>query len=182
MQRSTILHTLPDFRLGGGQVLLLRLIQQLSSHHEHVVVGFDDGDLRDDFEDSCIAVEVVGPSRIAAVRKTSDIVRRHSIDLIHTNNTPLDRLCGQTAGLINRRPVVNTFHSLPTLHDGSKGQARRYVNRLTTRVGLTHSIAVSHHVGSLYQAALGLGADEITVIHPGIAVDCFRRSRLLAEL
>ncbi len=172
MQRATILHTLPDLRLGGGQVLLLRLIEQLDDFG-HIVVAVGDGDLRAAFDNSATAVHVVGPSTLGAARRAGTLARRHRVDLVHTNNTPADRLIGQVAATVARRPVINTFHSLPTLHTGPLGRVRRSVNRLLSKSSRVSYTAVSHHVAGLYIDALGLADDAVTVIHPGIAVGDF---------
>ncbi len=172
MQRATILHTLPDLRLGGGQVLLLRLIEQLENF-DHIVISVGDGDLRRAFSERAKAVHVVGPSIAGAATRAAGIARRGGVDLVHTNNTPADRLIGQIAATAAGRPVINTFHSLPTIHTGSLGRARRGVNRLLSKSSRVSYTAVSHHVAGLYVEALGLATDAITVIHPGVAVDRF---------
>jgi glycosyltransferase involved in cell wall biosynthesis len=164
---------LPDLRLGGGQVLLLRLIEQLDEHHEHLVIAMGDGDLRAEFERAAGNVHVVGPSALRALADTTRIARRTRPDIIHTNNTPMDRLCGQMAATINRRPVLNTFHSLPTQHEGRLGDVRRIVNRLLSRSRRVHYSAVSNHVAKRYRQVLDLAPNRVTVIHPGIDIGRF---------
>lgn len=172
MQRATILHTLPDLRLGGGQMLLMRLIEQLDDF-DHVVVAVGDGELHAAFDEIADAVHVVGPSTLTAARRAGGLARGHQIDLVHTNNTPADRLVGQIAATMAGTPVVNTFHSLPTIHTGRLGRVRRSVNRSMSKSARVSYTAVSRHVAGLYAEALDLDADAVTVVHPGLDLDRF---------
>jgi glycosyltransferase involved in cell wall biosynthesis/LmbE family N-acetylglucosaminyl deacetylase len=181
-----ILHTLPDLAIGGGQHLLLRNIRSLEGWRveHHVACIRPGGELLADFQDAGIPVHGLQVRHalqvpLAACR-LARLVRQHRIDIIHTNNTGIDRVAGQLAALLTGRPVVNTLHSdfePPPRGPGVRGRAlaalhrvRALMERTLARLTVRHAIAVSDRARNSWSPAhrrLGPQGD-ISVIYPGI--------------
>lgn len=176
-----VLHMLPDLQVGGGQAVLLNHIRNLSpARFEHHVCSVQPLlDMEQAFRDAGARVHCLELRRRRdvprALVRLLRLVRTLRIDLIHTNNTRLDRRFGECAGTLRRRPVVNTLHA----GTGSEPQAwgamfKRGYERLMSR-SIRHVIAVSESVRQLYLPVLragGLG-DQVTLIRPGIDMTRF---------
>ena len=174
-----ILHMAPNFKVEGGQVLLLRSLQagdsRLFSHHVAVPWRETEEPLRKEFDAlgaktivlnlrrSLVPLTVL---RLVTVFRLVTYVRRHGIDLIHTNTTPWDTYLGLIVGRLTGRPVVNTFHTMrypATLKDAEWGLFRGVVRVVT---------AVSAPVIEDWQTcirALGIDAGDVRLIHPGVS-------------
>ncbi len=170
--RATVAHTLPDFAHGGGQTLLRRTIAELTDF-DHVVVGRAHGPMIEEFRDVGAQVEVFDQATPVAVAKMVKTIRTRGIGLVHTNNTPPDRLCGQLGALATGTPVINTFHSFPTVGTGVAKAAQRLVNKALCRVGQPRLLAVSQQCGRAYADVVDLAPDTITVAYPGITDQFF---------
>jgi glycosyltransferase involved in cell wall biosynthesis/LmbE family N-acetylglucosaminyl deacetylase len=188
-----ILHMLPDLQVGGGQQLLLRNISALDGRFAHHVCAIKPGSgMEDHFAAAgvrLVRLEMCRPWQLP--RCILDLIRaarHHGIDIIHTNNTGIDKLCGQIAGLICRLPVINTVHSEyepPTTGDGLKGRilrtlapVRSTLERILGRATFTHAIAVSHRARESWRPLLsqsGITDSGFTVVHPGIDPTPFER-------
>ncbi|AWK88476.1 glycosyltransferase [Azospirillum thermophilum] len=183
-RRPTILHMLPDLALGGGQALLLRnLVRMQDGPLRHVVASMGGGPMEPEYHAAGLPVFRLPLERWSAlptvVRRLTEIVRDQRVSLIHTNNTPRDRIPGQLAGLLRGLPVVNSFHALaPTplpvpdrpqaLPRFLRQRATRLVNRALIGLNLTGLVAVSETVRTSQSAWLSLPPDRIRVIHNGL--------------
>ncbi len=182
------MHLLPDFARGGGQQVLLGLIEGMQETGvEHLVCGLGDGPMQAEYGALNIAT-VALPNEGRLGRTVVELVRlarRSRVDLIHTNDTPRDRLTGQAVALCCRLPMVNTFHGcaappLPAperlsglprflLHRARRGANARLV-RATTR----HFIAVSAAARDARCRYFGLDPSQVTVVPPGVRGAFFR--------
>jgi glycosyltransferase involved in cell wall biosynthesis len=186
----TILHTLPDFALGGGQMLLLRNLLEMNNKADfkHCVYGFADGPMAQSFKDAGIAT-YVGPKAKTANVPLADLVQRirsDAVNLIHTNNTPVDFLAGHAAAMFMRLPVVNTFHAailprppltaealnstalVPTLLQRLKERGIREIMSALTRNQTRALTAVSESAKRSFAHHFKVPADRISVISPGL--------------
>ena len=175
-----VLHMLPDLRLGGGQMLLLRNIEAmrpLGVESGVCAVWRDEGPtMTPRFKEAGIPVFSLKMRRSRlpiTIWKLVDFVRENKIDLIHTNNTGWDRRLGVIAGRIASVPVVNSFHSMKfrpvPFVDG--------IDRLCLRNGYTAGIAVSGTVKDAWVphcASIGLSEDRLQVVHPGLDLEEYR--------
>ena len=179
-----VLHMLPDLQVGGGQTLLLSHIRNLSpSRFEHHVCSVKPLlDMEEAFHDAGARVHCLDLRRRRdvprALVRLLRLVRTLRIDLIHTNNTRLDRRFGECAGTLRRRPVVNTLHG-GTGSDPHAWHAvfKRGYERLTSR-SVRHVIAVSESIRQLYLPSLRAAGldDRVTLIRPGIDMTRFAHS------
>lgn len=168
-----VLHLLPDFEVGGGQVLLRRTIAALPEV-DHVVAGVGPGPMGEAFRSDGHRVEVLAPSShhlASGLRQASRLVRTADIDLLHLNNTWQDRLVGQAAALPWRVPVVATLHGMAPARPGAN--LIRRANGVLARHHVRHFVAVSEHVGASYCHALRLDGDRVSVVYPGLPDEAF---------
>lgn len=183
MSARTILHTLPDLRLGGGQLVLLGNVEH-AERYRHVVCALrDGGDLGERFRAAGAEVVRLGAGGPAswpgAVRRLAALAR--DADIVHTNNTAIDRLLGQTAAARAHKPAVNTLHwALPARRRGGAGsmveRARDTIARRVARRCVRRFVAVSEIVRESWAGwvtSLGLPESAITTIHPGLDLTRF---------
>src|ERR1043165_8054609 len=125
-----------------------------------------------------------GSQLLGAARELAAMIRRERIDVIHTNNTVLDRTVGQLAALFTKRPVVNSLHSE---HESSeaihKAGLKALPRRMKRGVGIWLARATVKHVvpvsGSVkeswwpYLQAMRISPGKVTVVHPGLAPERF---------
>ncbi len=191
-QAVTVLHMLPDFAHSGGQVLLLSNLRQMSRQRwRHIVCGLGGGKLVPSFEEAGFETLILGTESWAdwprSIWRLAAFMRQKGVRIVHTNNTPRDRLMGQFAAMIARLPVVNSFHAQASPPhwpgNGLRGLPRYLVrqltylaNRLLIRTNIVRMVAVSNYVRASYSEALWLSPDRFTVIHPGLEPSSFQTS------
>jgi glycosyltransferase involved in cell wall biosynthesis len=112
-----ILYVLPDFGVGGGQVILLRtLVAATAIEGEHLVVGLRGGPMRARFEEAGIATVVLDRTSWrdapGALRRLVRLIRTRRPHAVVSFNTPEDRTFAQVAGVLTRTPVVVWFMSV----------------------------------------------------------------------
>jgi FkbM family methyltransferase len=185
-----ILSLLPDFDLGGGQVILHRTIESLADDHdEHLVVAFDGGPLLETYRRAGIRCEVIGDgtpaSWPAALRRLVAIVRSERIDVMLSLNTPLDRTMAQLCAAVTGRPVVVWFMSraiplIPFPPPPSRIPAfvKRLVlypfNYLSVR-RLAVRAVTSAEVARTFADHLRLSTDDFVIVPPGLPDEAFDR-------
>jgi FkbM family methyltransferase len=183
-----VLYLLPDFAVGGGQVILQRTIGGLSgSEWSNVVVSFGGGPLLDSYRASGIRCEVLGGGRpvgrLQALGQLISLIRRERIDVLVSPNTPLDRTMGQLAAAVTGRPVVVWFMSIaipripfPPPPARLMAYLKRWVlfpfnwfsiRRLRVRVASSSAVAQS------FADHLGLRTDDFVVVPPGLPDEAF---------
>lgn len=182
-----VLHVLPDLAVGGGQVLLLRHIAARSPRvTHHVAYVRDQRDMLAQFEAAgatCHLVESRGGLGFRACgARLAALAKEVRADLIHTNNTGLDRRPGMIAARRSGIPLVNTIHAEGGNRFGGsglkglmKGLAQGWEDRLAQQV-TRGVIAVSAHVRDCHQARLGemgIEPSRVHVIHPGLDLEAF---------
>lgn len=197
-----VLHLLPDLAMGGGQQVLLRLIQCFADRGaEHAVGALAGGPMEDAYRATGHPLLIAGGRGDAAgrFRRLRDFARRFGAEVVHTNGTPVDRAFGQLVAATLRLPVVNTFHGMPPgriprprrLGDVApflRNRAMHRANRLLSGLNLTESVAVSLPVADAYRRWLGLPGERVTVVHNGLPPAAFvipsedDKRRLRAEL
>ncbi len=176
-----VLHMVPNLAVGGGQVMLLRNVTGFDPRRvrSHVCSVWRDGpsSMTERFVAAGVPVLNLELRRSAlplAVLRLARYVRRHRIDLIHTNNTPWDRRVGALAARLTGTPVVNTFHSMTF-------SRRPPIDAIDERIcaGRFHgAIAVSEAVRqawSPYMRRVRLPEDEVRVIPAGVDLERFSR-------
>ena len=115
-RRVRILHMLPDLDMGGGQQLLRCLLEGMDrARFAHCICYFrPNHEMRDLFEAVGASVQYVPHegrrSWFRTLPAVVRLIRDHQIDIVHINGTPLDKLHGQLAALLCRKPVVSTLH------------------------------------------------------------------------
>jgi glycosyltransferase involved in cell wall biosynthesis len=111
-----VLHVLPDLDMGGGQQVLRRTLQCMDRERfRHFICYFlPNHQMKEAFRAAGAAVtylpHVGAWSWFRSLPGILRLVRRERIDVIHINGTPIDKLHGQLAALLCRKPVVSTLH------------------------------------------------------------------------
>lgn len=199
-----VLHLLPDLAMGGGQKVLLRLLESFTARGaEHAVGALAGGPMEDAYRATGMPLLIAGSGARSdahgSFRRLRDFARRFGTQVVHTNGTPADRAFGQLVAATLRLPVVNTFHGMPPgripwprraadLAPFLRNRTMHGANRLLTGLNLTETVAVSGPVADAYRHWLGLPAERVTVIHNGLPPSAFavpseaEQRRLCAEL
>jgi glycosyltransferase involved in cell wall biosynthesis len=107
---------LPDLDMGGGQQVLRRLLEGMDrARFEHFICYFcPNHEMRDVLEATGASVRHVPyqgrHSWFRTLPAVVRLIREEEIDIVHINGTPLDKLHGQLAAILCRKPVVSTLH------------------------------------------------------------------------
>ena len=108
-------------------------------------------------------------------RRLSRLIRRHPVDLFHTQNTGCEEspVAAKMAGV---RHVIGTFHvnSALDLHRVRSGPSHRVLEHLSNRC-LDTAIAVSHATKRDWVRRSHIPANRVVTIHNGIDPEKFRR-------
>jgi len=198
----TVLHLLPDLRIGGGQTIVLQGIRNLDPRRYHAIVvslGADGDDMSGAFRKSCSSVVTMDhePGHgLSTVRRLVRLIRAREVDLVHTHSD-LDRKLGQSAAMLTGVPVVGHLHS-EWIHFGSMApsgassvrrlrasalaRARDTIERRTVR----HYVAESARVRALFEP---LVSAPISVLQQALPLETYEaavaagdRSQVRAEL
>lgn len=114
-------------------------------------------------------------------RRLAKLIRRHPVDVFHTQNTGCEEspVAARLAGVPR---VVGTFHvdSTYDLHRERSGPSYRLMEVVSNQC-LDVGIAVSHETGRDWVRRTRLPASRVTTIHNGIDPDRFRRRQSRAE-
>jgi len=109
------------------------------------------------------------------------LFRRHSVDLLHTNNTGCEEspLAARLAGI---RRILGTFHveSKVSLNDDRDAFRYRALECISNHC-LNRAIAVSDAAGRDWIARTRLPASRVTTIYNGVDPERFRRRRSRIE-
>ena len=188
-RRVRILHVLPDLDMAGGQQVLQRLLDGMDRERfEHFICYFlPNHEMRERFEATGARVTYV-PHRgwWSWPRTLSGIVcftRKNAIDVIHINRTPIDKIHGQLAALICRRPLVSTLHG-PRWRPGPrwalfKHRIRETFEHVLDPCTTDRVVAVSDHVLESwrpYLEARRVPISRMIVVRNGVPPEKFDRN------
>ncbi len=184
MNQRTLLYTLPDFGVGGGQTILLRTATALAAVRpdlRQIVVGVRGGPMLDQFQRAGLECRVLGSIghglHPVSLARLVVLVRKERVDAICSFNTPMDRTYTQLVGAITRTPVAIWFMSMaipliafppPRGRELAflKRAMLRPLNRLSARrAGL---VALSGAVAQSFADHLGLPVGRFAVVPPGL--------------
>lgn len=181
---------MPDLIVGGGQHLLLRNIKGMDPTRvkNYVCCVKAYGPMEEAYraagvELSCLNMRK-GTQILGAAQRLAAMVKSEKIDIVHTNNTVLDRTVGQLAAMWTGRPVVNSLHSehestAQIVQAGLKSLPRRIKRGFgiwLARKTVKHVVPVSTSVKESwwpYLDAMRIKRDDVTVVHPGLAPERF---------
>lgn len=192
-RRPCILHVLPTLGSGGAERQLLTYLSNptMRDRFRHIVAvtdvaNVDPGDRRNHFAAAFegLGIEIVclnrpGSSRVpGCIRAIRRVIRERGVDLVHTQ-----LLWANVAGRIAARlcgvPVITSFQNTdydpvkPVLTPAVRHKMPliRWLDGLTSRHCLTHSVAVSETVSQHIQHHLGLKPESITVVYNTFAFE-----------
>lgn len=178
-----VLYMLPDFGVGGGQVILLRTVVAAQAQAgEHVVVALRSGPMQAQYDAAGVDTLVLGSETLsdapAAVRRLARLIRERRIDVIVSLNTPEDRTFAQLAGTLTRVPVAIWFMSvaIPLISfPPPRGRELAFLKRLALFGPNVSSVrraralmSLSDSVSESFAAHLRLGVDRFSLVPPGL--------------
>lgn len=191
-----VLHLLPDFDLGGGQVVLRQTIGALQGPEwQHIVVAFGGGPLLGPYREDGIRCEMLSNHRTtdwpAAFGRLVQLVRSEDVDVIVSLNTPLDRTMAQLCAVVTRRPVVVWFMSMAIRLLAFPPPLRRTLaffkrlalypfNYSSVRLLAAH-VANSEATAQSFADHLRLSTDRFEIVPPGLPQRAFDHSLTDAE-
>lgn len=187
--RRTVMHVMPDLRIGGGQTIVLQGIRHLDADRFRTVVAYLDAsgtDMVAAFEQAGADVVCIGhrPGRgVRTVRRLRRLIRREQVDLVQTHSD-IDRKYGQLAALLADTPVVGHLHAewvhLGPMVEAGDGPVRRVsarwkasVRDAVERRTVVHYVAESARVKELFSR---LVPAPISVLRQAVALDDYRRA------
>lgn len=182
---TATLYLIPDFGIGGGQVILGRTLAE-STEGTHLVCGLRDGPMRSRLESDGVDCVVIGADESGHATNLARLVRlirRERIDVIVSLNTPVDRSFAQLAGLLTGTPVAIWMMSLavPVLswYPGRgrelaylKRRLLRPLNRVSARRAAS-LIALSDAVADSFADHLDVPIDDFSIVRPGLPEAAF---------
>ncbi len=185
-----VLYMLPDFGVGGGQVILLRTVAAARAQAgEHVVVALRSGPMEAQYDAAGIETLVLGQRSLReapralgdaphALRRLARFIRERRIDVIVSLNTPEDRTFAQAAGAMTRVPVVLWFMSvaIPLINfPPPRGRELAFLKRLALFGPNVLSVrraralmSLSDSVSESFAAHLRVGVDQFDLVPPGL--------------
>lgn len=195
MSRYNVLHILPDLALGGGQVMVLRLLDRLHKKgHGVMVVSYGtDQTMTAQYRQAGVSVYELNLRGIAqmrtALQQVQKIIQANPISIIHTHGTAVDKSLGHLLAKRFDLPQVTTLHGMPPTFSPSRRRLRSYLRKLyeygqfrldwqLAKSRLAAVVAVSDAVldawSPIIQPVARSGHFEQSVIHWGVNADEFR--------
>jgi glycosyltransferase involved in cell wall biosynthesis len=182
-----VLHVVESLGFGGAEQNLLSILRCLPADRfeHHLAWLYQDERLLEAFAPLVSAVvRLDGAGPLGLVRATARLtawLRRHPVDVVHTQLVRA-QLVGRTAAVLaGRLPVVttwqNVFYDDQALSDFRDSRLLRGVVRLldrtTGRVD-RHFIAVSEHVAAQQARSLGVDRSRVSVIFNSVAPERYQ--------
>lgn len=194
----TLLHSLPDLQMGGGQQLVLRNIAHSNrDRFRNTVCYFKparemDAQFRREADSLHFFDHRGFWSAPRVLWQLVALIRRQQVDIVHVQGTPLDKNYGQLAAWICSVPVVRTLHGMrppapAVLRTLTRPRPHRVLrlarnilqgaaDRLLDRATVQRVVAVSDAVCASWRPWLDrhwLRNGRVTVINNAVPVDEF---------
>lgn len=175
-QRLKVLHLCDSLSVGGAERLILGMVEQIdhSRFEVHVcslkVIRNDY--LRPDFERTGVPLHGVNVKRFYSLRafwEVAQYIREHNIDIVHTHLTSAD-IIGRIVGMLTGRFVVSTLHNEPYAYNRERFD-RRWLERLTMRLGKPHFVAVSHRIREMFIKEWHVPVGALNVIYTAVLME-----------
>lgn len=177
-QRIKVLHLIDSLSVGGAERLLINLAHTIDTTRFEIHVCSLSVIYGNAFESDLASLEhapfVIGARKFYDPRTFFAIaryIRKHNIDLIHTQLTYAD-ITGLIVGRLTGRPVISTLQNEPQDYDRQRRDLR-WLERVTTRYVATRLVGVSQRIRDMFIQQWGIPANKIETIYNAIPVDEF---------
>ena len=174
-----VLYVISAYALGGAEKHLLDVLDELSRTRFDVLVALPEGDLARLLDKRGIRNERVplkGVWDLAAVVRLFRCIRKEQPDVVHTHD-PRASVFGRIAARWAGVPMIfSTVHTSPLRREHVGGLRNRmyiWVDQQTARWN-RYVIAVSEAVRGELIHGVGVDAEKVITVHPGIRLDAFR--------
>lgn len=165
--KRKIMYIVYSLEIGGLERVVINLANNLdrNTYVPYICCIARGGDLVDsfDYQDKLSIIGNEGRINWKSVKKIHDIVRKQSINLIHSHNFP-GLLYGFLPSKIARVPIVHT------LHGHSPSYSSRFlkpVEKITSR-SVDRYVCVSNRLKEFVRTSLGVPDGKMHVIYNGI--------------
>ena len=183
-----VMHLLPDLAVGGGQVMVLRLLTRLRQRGRGVMVasyGVEEA-MSHEFQRAGIPVCMLGLRGVRqmrlAVQRLEKVAAAHHISILHTHGTAVDKILGHILSDRLNLPEVTTLHGMPPTFRPKDNRFRSWLRKFVERgvfnldwwMGrsrLSAAVAVSDAVLQAWSPIIGKirsGNFKQQVIHWGV--------------
>lgn len=175
-----ILHLIESLGCGGAEKRLVSDLKNLDKDRFDNVVCFlyEDDYYKQDILDEKIPVYSLGMKNIYdwphGIFKLAAIVRKHKIDIIHSQLFAAN-IYGRILAKFMAKPIVSTLQSCDYEPDSYLySRKRQIVDSLTAKIASGKFIAVSDFVKESYIKRLGLKSEKFKVVHNSLDFDNFK--------
>lgn len=180
----TVLHTVRSLAVNGITSVVLRNVAELARRNIKSVVCYmhDDHSMAHAFRDvgiEAVSVGHEGPATaLRSVRRIRELIARHGVNVVHTNQT-IDLMLAGVAARSTGLPVVATIHWLAERDSEALGagsmvasRTRQQLRNLADRSLADRIIAVSAAVRDTHAEMFGSAfpSSKVEVLFPGISM------------
>lgn len=175
-QPIKVLHLCASLSVGGAERFLLGLAERLDRRrfemHICCLNVLRGNALQQEFEQLGLPLHIIGTKRfydLRSIREVARYVRRHQIDIIHTQLANAD-IVGRLVGRMLNRPVVSTLQNEP--RDYSRHRwIHDWMSRVTARYLATELIPVSDRLRRQFIAEWHIPVDRIHTIYNAVPME-----------
>ncbi len=175
-QKIKVLHLIDSLSVGGAERLLVNLANRIdSSRFEFYVCALRvlrGNALQTQFERLSAPPHIINAQRLydpKALFAVAQYVRKHNIDIIHTQLTYAD-ITGRVVGKLLGRPVISTLQNEPQEYDRDRID-RRLLARFTARYLSTALVAVSQRVHDQFVQQWHIPQARLSTIYNAVPME-----------
>lgn len=165
-----VLHVVLGLEIGGLEAFVLDLSRAYQDSVRSTIVCLRGrGEIMEKDTKHATILYLEGPENFswALVRQLITLIRRESVDIVHTHN-PGPHLYGALAGRLSGRPVIHTKHGRNYPDDPRKVILNRVATMLTHRI-----IAVSQDAEQVCSTIESVPKHKLTTILNGTDIEAF---------
>lgn len=172
-KKIRILHCIYELNYGGAEKILIGIISNLNKNDfEHqICVLSNNNPYLNVFTSLGVKIHFIGATKgrhfPIMIYKISKIIKRESIDLVHTNRST-DLLVGTVACIFTNTKTINTLHSnLLSLYkpEGPKNILLAKILTLIMNYFVDLNLTVSENVRQFYIKNLSIKEDKIKTLY-----------------
>jgi glycosyltransferase involved in cell wall biosynthesis len=179
--KRNVLHVIAAYALGGAEKHLLDVLDGLNRTRFDVFVALPEGDLARNLDTRGVRNERVplrGVWDLWALVRLFRCMRQEKPDVVHTHDpraSVFGRMAARWAGV---PMILSTVHTSPVCreHIGElRNRMYMWADQRTARWN-RYIVAVSEAVRRELIQGVGVDAEKVLTLHPGIRLDAFRRT------
>lgn len=169
--KRKILYVLLSLEIGGLERVVINLVNSLNQeHYEPYICCINKaGELAGDFKypERVFVIGKKGRNKFSSIKRINDLLRYHSIDIVHSHNTP-GLLYSFFPAKLSRIPIVHTIHGLDRNYDclSLLNLCEKWMSRFVSRF-----VCVSEQLKMQLRGLYGLSEKIMAVVYNGVALE-----------